>query len=65
MTRTSPLQDRYPNQHSIYIELRKLSGADLDALVQHYQHQAELHRAHAQALIAYRERVVDMSRHGR
>ena len=65
MTRTSPLQDRYPNQHGIYIELRKLTGADLDAQVQHYQHQAELHQAHAQALIAYRERVVDQSRHGR
>lgn len=59
------LQDRYPNLAGIYTELPKLGGADLEAQIKHYLALAEQHRAHADALIAYRDRVVDMSRHGR
>lgn len=65
MKRTSPLQERYPNRDGIYTELRKLTGADLEAQVRYYLQLAELNQAHAQALIAYRDRVVDKSRHGR
>lgn len=65
MKRTSPLQDWYPNRDGIYTELRKLTGADLDAQVRYFLQLAEQNQTHAQALIAYRDRVVDKSRHGR
>ena len=65
MKRNPPLQDRYPNREGIFTELRKLSGADLEAQVRYYQLLAQQHQAHALALIAYRDRVVDKSRHGR
>ncbi|MBT2748374.1 MULTISPECIES: hypothetical protein [unclassified Lysobacter] len=65
MTRQSPLQERYPNREGIYTELRKLSAADLHAQIQHLLQQAQQHHEHARALIDYRDRVVDQSRHGR
>jgi len=58
-------QDRYPNREGIYTELRKLTGADLEAQIQHLLRLALQHHEHAKALIDYRDRVVDKSRHGR
>lgn len=65
MKRNSPLQDRYPNRDGIFTELRKLSAADIEAQVRYLVQMADQHQAHAQALIAYRDRLVDKSRHGR
>jgi len=60
-----PLQDRFPNREGVYTELRLLTSADLDAQIQHHQEQAREHGLHAEALVDYRNRVFDRSRHGR
>lgn len=65
MKRNVPLQDRYPNQDGIYTDLRKLTGADLEAQVRYYLQRSEHHHVHAQALIAYRDRLLAKSRHDR
>lgn len=65
MPHTARLQERYPNGDGIYTELRLLASADLDAQIQHYRALAREHDRHAEALIEYRNRVFDHSRHGR
>lgn len=65
MKRNSPLQDRYPNRDGIFTELRKLSAADIEAQVRYLMQRADQHQLHAQALIAYRDRVFNKPRYGR
>ncbi|WP_408951582.1 hypothetical protein [Lysobacter sp. Hz 25] len=65
MKRNTFPQDRYPNRDGIYTDLRKLTGADLEVQIQQQLQLAQQHHEHAKALIAYRDRVVDKSRHGR
>lgn len=65
MPHTALLLDRYPNVDGMYTELRLLTSADLDAQIQHHQSLARDHDRHAEALIEYRNRVFDRSRHGR
>ncbi|WP_394538783.1 hypothetical protein PRJ39_25035 [Lysobacter enzymogenes] len=65
MRRRVILQDRYPNRDGIYTKLRELTASDLDAQIRVLQELAVQHEEHVQALIAYRDRVFDKSRHGR
>ncbi|ALN64605.1 hypothetical protein GLA29479_3754 [Lysobacter antibioticus] len=65
MSHTPRLLERYPNGDGIYTELRLLSSADLDSQIQNYRALAREHDRHAEALIEYRNRVFDHSRHGR
>ncbi|MGO1069607.1 hypothetical protein [Lysobacter sp. CA199] len=59
------LQDQYPNSSGIYTPLRKLTGTEIENQIDALRRLAQQHFDHAEALIAYRDRVFDKSRHGR
>lgn len=65
MPTNTKLQDLYPNRSGIYTPLRKLTGAEIEDQIEACRRLAQHHFDHAEALIAYRDRVFDKSRHGR
>ncbi|KRB08054.1 hypothetical protein [Lysobacter sp. Root690] len=63
---TNPnLQDLYPNRNGIYTPLRKLTSAEIEDQIEACRRLAQRHLDHAEALVAYRDRGFDKSRHGR
>lgn len=65
MPTETKLHDLYPSRSGIYTPLRKLTGAEIEEQIEALRRLAQQHLDHAEALIVYRARVFDKSRHGR